>query len=247
MSNPVISKAGDVTIPLHAATGQPRTLREIEAAITQAECAFVFTGLALTAIRDGKLYRETGHKNFEKYCKNRWGFSRQRAYQLIDAAALAMHLTTFVDIAPPANESQIRPLVGRPLDEAVEIWMLANEMAAGAPVTGSLVKKAIKTLFPADPKPEVTEAEMFERILRAWACLIECYRDTDQVYLDPVDRSRLSFAMKELVDLAIKAGFWPHEADGNSTAEFRNEATQESDPLGYPDESEFGPTEVFLS
>lgn len=46
---------------------------------------FVEVGQALAEIRDAKLYRAS-HKTFEAYCDEKWKFSRQRAYQLIDQA-----------------------------------------------------------------------------------------------------------------------------------------------------------------
>lgn len=47
--------------------------------------AFVPIGEALTEIRDRKLYREKGYKNFGDYCKEIWQMHRSRAYQLINA------------------------------------------------------------------------------------------------------------------------------------------------------------------
>lgn len=203
MSKPL--KANAVALPDlgPAAAGQHRTLEDLEAVISKAEFAFAFTGLALAKIRDEKLYREAGHKTFEKYCKDRWGFSRKRAYQLIDAASLAGFLSTNVDILP-TNESQIRPLVGRSLEEAVEIWKLAIEMAAGAPVTQSLVKKAIKALLGEAPKPERSVGDFLERLLCSCQDLAEYLGDSDLSGLDPGDKSRLLSAVWEVMKLASK-------------------------------------------
>jgi hypothetical protein len=52
---------------------------------------FVDVGLALTEIRDKKLYRRD-YGTFEAYCQKRWKFSRVRAYQLIRAAKLVSDL-----------------------------------------------------------------------------------------------------------------------------------------------------------
>lgn len=68
--------------------------------------AFLFCA-ALLSIRDGRGYRfEYG--TFEEYCKERWGMSRPRAYQFIEAAEVMRNLSTIVDI--PTNEAQARPL-----------------------------------------------------------------------------------------------------------------------------------------
>jgi hypothetical protein len=55
-------------------------------------------------IRDERLYRET-HGTFERYCRDRWQFSRQRSHQFISAAALST--TVDIDIT---NEAQAREL-----------------------------------------------------------------------------------------------------------------------------------------
>jgi hypothetical protein len=44
----------------------------------------------------------------EEYCKERWGFSRPRAYQLIEAAKINQNLSTLVD--KPTSERQTLPL-----------------------------------------------------------------------------------------------------------------------------------------
>jgi len=187
-----------------AATAQPRTLGELELVISHARCAFVYSGLALTKIRDEKLYLEAGHNTFEAYCRGRWQFSRQRAHQLISGAEIAVYLSTQVDITPPDNEVQVRPLVGRPLDEAAEIWKLANEMAAGAPVSGALVKKAIKALLGEAPKPGKSVTDLFEKVLRSCHELSEHLADSDLSGLDPKDKTRLLFAAREVMKLASK-------------------------------------------
>lgn len=230
MSNPI--KANEMALVNlgHPAKGHRRTLSELEEVITKAACAFVFAGLALAMIREEKLHREAGYGTFEKYCKERWGFSRQRAYQLIGGAEIAVHLSTLVDIAPPANEVQVRPLVGRALDEAVKIWKLANDMAAGALVTGSLVKKAIKCLFPEDPGPDITDSELFERVLRAWRRFIECYSHTEGFDLSPAEKARLASAMQELAGLAAKAGFWACPVEETPASEALGEGSPEMGP-----------------
>jgi hypothetical protein len=43
-------------------------------------------GQALAAIRDRRGYRQAGFTTFEQYLQQRWGWSRQRGYQLMQAA-----------------------------------------------------------------------------------------------------------------------------------------------------------------
>lgn len=89
--------------------------------------AFVQVGIALMAIRDGRLYRET-HATFDEYVKERWKMSRQRAYQLINAAGVVADLSTTVDTLP-ANEAQARPLTLLLPSERLEAWQGARELA----------------------------------------------------------------------------------------------------------------------
>jgi site-specific DNA-cytosine methylase len=57
------------------------------------ERAFYEAGKALKELRDRRLYRST-HKTFEEYCGERFGFTRRRPYQLIDAAVIVDNLLT---------------------------------------------------------------------------------------------------------------------------------------------------------
>jgi hypothetical protein len=81
-----------------------KRLDELEAVIERGVQTFIEVGKALTEIRDSRLYKQT-YNSFETYCKERWGFSRARGYQLIDAAKLSTTVDT-----PPANERQARAL-----------------------------------------------------------------------------------------------------------------------------------------
>lgn len=67
-----------------------------------------------------------GFATFEEYCRQRWGFTKRRAYQLMDAAEVAGSLGTIVhDLPLPANEAQARelaPLVRRDPAAAAEVW-----------------------------------------------------------------------------------------------------------------------------
>jgi hypothetical protein len=60
-------------------------LAELEQAIARAKQRFVEMGLALGTIRDLRLYKRD-YSSFEKYCRARWGCSRQHAYRLIAAS-----------------------------------------------------------------------------------------------------------------------------------------------------------------
>lgn len=182
-----------------------QTLGVLEETIAKAERSSFETGHALEKIRDEKLYRGASYETFEKYCRGRWALSRPRAYQLINAAVLEGHLSTLVDIASPTNESQIRPLAGRDLDEAVKIWKLANEKASGAPVTGRLVKEAIKSLFGEVPKPVKPIADQLEGVLRSCRDLVDHLAGTDLANLEPKLKAQLASIAEAVGELARKA------------------------------------------
>jgi len=80
----------------------------------------------------GRLYKAT-HGTFEEYCKERWGFSRPRAYQLIEAASA---VSTIVDKGgkPPANEAQARPLASLPPAAQPAAWQEAALAVALKPM-----------------------------------------------------------------------------------------------------------------
>ena len=63
-------------------------------------------GHTITPTRAMKERGEAMASSFEHYCRERWQFSRPRAYQLIDSAKVIENLSTTVDI----SERHIRPL-----------------------------------------------------------------------------------------------------------------------------------------
>ena len=85
---------------------ETESLAQCEALIERGMKTFVQVGEALAAIRDARLYRES-HDTFEDYCKERWGMSRPRAYQLIESAQA---VSTMVDKSMITTERQAREL-----------------------------------------------------------------------------------------------------------------------------------------
>ncbi|WP_019585261.1 hypothetical protein [Deinococcus apachensis] len=83
-------------------------LAQLEGRIRAGWQRFVEVGEALLTIRDRRLYRES-HRTFGDYCEVVWGWSRQRAQQLIDAAATTHTLASTVGVQPE-NERQAREL-----------------------------------------------------------------------------------------------------------------------------------------
>jgi len=89
---------------------------------------FVQVGEALVEIRESRLYRD-GHPTFEAYCRQRWGFSRKRAYDLTAAAEAVGALSPMGDIPLPRSERVARELAPLRSDPPAmrEAWSAAVE------------------------------------------------------------------------------------------------------------------------
>ncbi len=62
-------------------------LTELEKVIARGKKPFVEVGMALAEIRDLRLYRRE-YGSFAEYCQSKWGWTRQHAYRLIEAAPI---------------------------------------------------------------------------------------------------------------------------------------------------------------
>ncbi|MFB9991334.1 hypothetical protein ACFFLM_04990 [Deinococcus oregonensis] len=93
-------------------------LAQLESVVRQGWQGFVTVGEALLSIWDRRLYREA-HETFGDYCEQVWGWSRQRAQHLMDAAETSHRLTT-IDLTPRANARPVSTK-GRP-----KWWRLLN-------------------------------------------------------------------------------------------------------------------------
>ncbi|MEH1918224.1 hypothetical protein [Nostoc sp.] len=113
------------------------------------ERAFFEAGKALMELRDRKLYRST-HKNFEEYCRDRFGHNRRQSYLLMDAAVIFDNLEQKCDRNDhilPTNEWQIRPLSKLDPDIQPEAWEQAVESANGKVPSHRIVKDAVQRIM----------------------------------------------------------------------------------------------------
>ena len=133
------------------------SLRNAEATIEKGLGTFMDVGTALYDIREGKLYRES-HKTFEKYCLKKWGFSRPRAYQLIEAAETTARLSTNCRQIP-ANEAQSRELSRVPEDQQAAVWEDTLERTGGKPTARDVRETADTDLADNEPYVEPGEPE----------------------------------------------------------------------------------------
>lgn len=131
-------------------------LKTLEGVIESGKKAFIEVGMALTEIRDNRLYRKS-FDTFEAYCQERWSFSRQFASLQIQSAELAQSLSTIVDIP---NEGTAREFVSVPKEQRKEVAETAKKIAAekGRDTINSRdVKEAKQAKQPKpEPKPSIT-------------------------------------------------------------------------------------------
>ncbi len=71
---------------------EQRSLAELERVVSDARAAVLAAAEALAEIRERRLYKEAGYKNFEAYLRARWNMSHTRGYQLIDLALVRRHI-----------------------------------------------------------------------------------------------------------------------------------------------------------
>jgi len=120
-----------------------RTLAECEAIVDRGLSTFVEVGRALLEIRDRRLYREAGFSSFDGYCRERWGWSRQHAYRLIDGGRVAELVSPAGDSSPVERVArELVPLARADEDAAVALWA---ELRAshGDHVTADLVRDLV--------------------------------------------------------------------------------------------------------
>jgi hypothetical protein len=132
-------------------------LTECEAVIERGLAAFVEVGGALARIRDERLYRET-HGTFEDYCKDRWKFSRQTGYDLMQTAEV-VGIVQEVGQPPPSRESarELAPLRGDP--QRVRAKWQETLDKYGLDATGKQVREVVAPKTPLKAKPESPEPE----------------------------------------------------------------------------------------
>lgn len=125
------------------------------------ERAFYEAGQALVELRDRRLYRNS-HKNFEEYCKDRFGFGRAHSYRLIDAVAVVDNLSPnrrqkasspIQRQILPTKLEQVRPLCALAPDEQRQIWQEAIVAAGGKVPSGRVVKGIVERLKERDTTP----------------------------------------------------------------------------------------------
>lgn len=108
--------------------------------IERTKGSFIECGKALAAVRDGKLYKEH-FDSFEQYCWDKWGWGRQYAYNLIEAATVVKELTDqnvnhgIQNV--PGNERAARALGAVPEADRIETMKRAGRSATATQITNA--------------------------------------------------------------------------------------------------------------
>lgn len=117
-------------------------LERLEKIVQTGKSTFVTVGLALMEICERRLYRRDWG-SFNEYCEKKWGWTRQRAAQLMNATAvvqaLPSHLSTTVDTERTARAvAKVEP------SKRAEVVEKAK--ATGKPVTAKTIEVAAKVV-----------------------------------------------------------------------------------------------------
>ena len=127
---------------------EKQRLEVLESVIDAGMQTFVHVGNALLEIRDARLYRQE-FGTFEDYCRERWGFKRSYAYELIDAADTMANLSGIPDT--PKSVSQLRPLTTLEPAQQREAWAKAVETAPNGKVTAAHVQTVVNEYRKPEP------------------------------------------------------------------------------------------------
>jgi hypothetical protein len=163
-----------VFVPTDAALSDAEQceLAVCESVIERNLAAFYEMGQALQRIRDERLYRQT-HGTFEEYCGERWGISRPRAYQLIDAAVVVENLSTMVD--KPGSERQARELASLEPEQQRDVWQAAVESAPDGKVTAQHIRETRDAMTQPSTADEKENKDWDEGEGYLGECFKQCY------------------------------------------------------------------------
>lgn len=133
---------------------ESKRLIQLEKIIKAGEKVFVEVGNALLEIRDAKLYR-ADFSTFDEYCQEKWGWGRQRGYELIIAAKTVQALPKSV-IGKITNENQAAALSKIPPRRQPAV--IEKIEKSGKPITAGNITKAATPppprKLPAKPAPQ---------------------------------------------------------------------------------------------
>lgn len=148
-------------------TSETSSLTACEARIEKGRASFLDVADALAEIRDNRLYRE-GYATFEAYCRERWGFSRVYAHNVIKSAQAVRALPE--DVLTTVNTEFTARAVAKVAPEVrVEVVREASEAAKseGRPMTARDVEDAAMAHdkpAPSDERPRPTDGLIYANL-----------------------------------------------------------------------------------
>jgi hypothetical protein len=122
-------------------------LKKCEELIARGLGIFFEVGNALLTIRQKQLFRIT-HATFESYCMEKWQIGRSYASRMIGAAERVLLLRGQTEVAPPANECQIRPFLRLPPEQFPQAWRRTAERSGGRTITGKFAQAIVDEISP---------------------------------------------------------------------------------------------------
>lgn len=174
--------------------GERDTFVECERIIEKGQQTFVEVGQALGTIRERKLYRMQ-HATFEDYCQKRWGWSRMRSAQLIEAARVVESLPANVNNCLQ-NEGQVRAVAKVPEPKRVEVVESAKRNGNGKITAKGIEQAAAKVI-----EAETHDVQLDEIGREVPAEILSLWRDAAQEAANLLRLAReIKGAMKDGVD-----------------------------------------------
>jgi len=164
-------------------------LVELEKTIARGKKTFVEVGLALAEIRDLRLYRRE-YAGFEEYCRKKWGWSRQHAYRLIEAAPIAECHPRVTSERAGRELSKIEPEQREGVVQAI--------IDEGKPVTAPEIKKHLPPVPVTLPPPPAAVVDV-----TGWPIptqLIPLWRRMDEVQAMLTELSRVRVVLRAAQD-----------------------------------------------
>jgi len=145
----------------HLSTLEQNQLKSSEAIIEKTLGAFAKCGIELARIKDNRLYREK-YGTFEEYVKVRWGFERNYAYRLIEAAEVKRDIEkVYPNGIQITNERQARALAVVPKESRARVYKQA--VKTGDTTAAGIQKAAAQIVIrDAAPKPSKNDAVLVD-------------------------------------------------------------------------------------
>lgn len=151
--------------------------------------SFLNVAEALIQIRDKQYYKKiAGFETFGEYCETKWGMTRQRAYQLIDAKQVADNLSNNLtkEEIEKIPATQLCTMKSLPEDDQATVYQLAKETAPEGKLTAAHVEKVVREVrgekkervYKLTPPKEV-KPQQLEDIIITTIAYIDLIKDTD--------------------------------------------------------------------